>query len=306
MEPRFGQDFSDVRIHTGARATESARSIDALAYTVGRNVVFGAGQYAPVSGSGRRLLAHELAHVVQQGAAGSAPPARRGVADGSPSERASRKAFRAVATPQSKLGSPVVQRAMICSKPLEAPVAGWVANHSYIDDTGRNDCRGSGMVGNYAVQQLVSGNFLRGCAVKTDRSTDPGSFRPNMKPCRPKPGVTDVSRCLDTAFSMYANPSVYSNEVAAVAAGVGGVAGGLVGSGVGGAALGPVGTILGGVAGALGGATLGVAATSSLNGPNSNTFAFTLARACCDDSSSGGLGLVPGWGHAPARPCAKV
>ena len=71
MEPRFGQDFSHVRVHTDSRAHESARAVGALAYTVGRNVVFGAGQYAPGTGDGRRLLAHELAHVVQQG--GSAP-----------------------------------------------------------------------------------------------------------------------------------------------------------------------------------------------------------------------------------------
>ncbi len=66
MEPRFGHDFSRVRVHTGARAAESARAVNALAYTVGRDVVFGAGQYAPGTSAGRRLLAHELAHVVQQ------------------------------------------------------------------------------------------------------------------------------------------------------------------------------------------------------------------------------------------------
>jgi hypothetical protein len=66
MEARFGRDFGKVRIHTDQRAAQSAASIDALAYTVGNNVVFGRGQYAPDSSSGRRLLAHELAHVLQQ------------------------------------------------------------------------------------------------------------------------------------------------------------------------------------------------------------------------------------------------
>jgi outer membrane protein OmpA-like peptidoglycan-associated protein len=66
MEPRFGQDFSGVRVHSDARAAESARSVNALAYTVGTNVVFGPGQYFPNSNSGQRLLAHELTHVVQQ------------------------------------------------------------------------------------------------------------------------------------------------------------------------------------------------------------------------------------------------
>jgi soluble lytic murein transglycosylase-like protein len=66
LEARFGHDFSDVRIHAGARANESAREAGAAAYTIGRDIVFGAGRYASGTPAGRRLLAHELAHVVQQ------------------------------------------------------------------------------------------------------------------------------------------------------------------------------------------------------------------------------------------------
>lgn len=66
FEPRFGYDFSQVRAHTDAKAAESARAVNALAYTVGRGVVFGAGQYVPTTAEGRKLLAHELTHVVQQ------------------------------------------------------------------------------------------------------------------------------------------------------------------------------------------------------------------------------------------------
>ena len=66
MEPRFGHDFSKVRIHTDAKAAQSARSVRAQAYTVGQNVVFDSGYFAPSSRSGRWLLAHELTHVVQQ------------------------------------------------------------------------------------------------------------------------------------------------------------------------------------------------------------------------------------------------
>jgi hypothetical protein len=66
FEPRFGQDFSQVRVHTDARAAESARAVNALAYTAGRNVVFAAGQYSPNSNAGQQLIAHELAHVLQQ------------------------------------------------------------------------------------------------------------------------------------------------------------------------------------------------------------------------------------------------
>jgi hypothetical protein len=59
-------DFGRVRIHADARAADSARAVNALAYTVGRDIVFGAGQYAPGTAQGRRLLAHELTHVLQQ------------------------------------------------------------------------------------------------------------------------------------------------------------------------------------------------------------------------------------------------
>ncbi len=66
FEPRFGQDFSNVRIHTDSVAAKSAQSINALAYTTGNNIVFNSGQYSPESDSGKRLMAHELTHVVQQ------------------------------------------------------------------------------------------------------------------------------------------------------------------------------------------------------------------------------------------------
>jgi hypothetical protein len=77
MEHRFGHDFSSVRIHSDSEAADSARSIGALAYTAGHDVVFGAGRYQPHSFAGRQLIAHELAHVVQQN--GSANVVRRAV-----------------------------------------------------------------------------------------------------------------------------------------------------------------------------------------------------------------------------------
>jgi Domain of unknown function (DUF4157) len=66
METRFGHDFSRVRIHADTQATETAKAIKAQAFTLGQDVVFGAGQYSPLTSSGQHLLAHELAHVVQQ------------------------------------------------------------------------------------------------------------------------------------------------------------------------------------------------------------------------------------------------
>jgi hypothetical protein len=72
FEPRFGADFGRVRVHADAQAAESAREVNALAYTVGEDLVFGAGQYAPQASSGKKLLAHELTHAVQQSGAPAA------------------------------------------------------------------------------------------------------------------------------------------------------------------------------------------------------------------------------------------
>lgn len=67
FEPRFGADFSHVRVHTGGRADNTAKAISAKAFTVGPDIVFAGGQFAPESREGQHLLAHELTHVVQQG-----------------------------------------------------------------------------------------------------------------------------------------------------------------------------------------------------------------------------------------------
>jgi Domain of unknown function (DUF4157) len=75
MEARLGHDFGDVRVHTDAPATESAKSVNAHAYTVGNHVVFQREQYAPGTDDGRKMLAHELTHVIQQ---------RSGPVDGTP------------------------------------------------------------------------------------------------------------------------------------------------------------------------------------------------------------------------------
>jgi hypothetical protein len=66
LEPRFGHDFSQVKVHSDERAALSAAALQAQAYTVGSHIIFGAGRYQPHTSSGQRLIAHELAHVVQQ------------------------------------------------------------------------------------------------------------------------------------------------------------------------------------------------------------------------------------------------
>ena len=102
LEDRMGADFSDVRVHTGPKADESARSINAQAYTVGTDVVFRSGAYEPDTPSGRHVLAHELAHVMQQKAGPVAgTPARGGISISHPSDAfeqaAERSASQAVA-----------------------------------------------------------------------------------------------------------------------------------------------------------------------------------------------------------------
>lgn len=87
MQSRFGHDFAQVRVHTGDAAARSADAVDARAYALGNDLVFGAGEYQPHSARGQRLLAHELAHVVQDGRSGSAAGAE---------ERASSAAARVV------------------------------------------------------------------------------------------------------------------------------------------------------------------------------------------------------------------
>lgn len=115
MEGRFGQDFGDVRVHTDGAAQESAKSVNAQAYTVGSNIVFQRDKYDPSSTDGRHMLAHELTHVVQQ---------RSGPVDGSdagggikvsdPSDRfereASANADRLMSTPTPATTAASVQR----------------------------------------------------------------------------------------------------------------------------------------------------------------------------------------------------
>jgi len=88
MEARFGHDFGAVRIHADAKAAESARAVNAYGYTVGVHIAFGAGRFSPTTAEGRRLLAHELTHVVQQATGGEAslqrqdkPPADKPAAE---------------------------------------------------------------------------------------------------------------------------------------------------------------------------------------------------------------------------------
>jgi hypothetical protein len=123
MEPRFGHDFASVRLHNDARAAESARAVNALAYTVGRDVVFGKGQFAPGETSGRRILAHELTHVIQQGASGGRlEVTAQSAAAGNPDTAHSRR----VTDRATSGGSTIVigQPATLCEQEAETAAEG--------------------------------------------------------------------------------------------------------------------------------------------------------------------------------------
>ncbi|MDT4331508.1 DUF4157 domain-containing protein [Methylomonas sp. MV1] len=101
MEQRFGHDFSRVRVHSGGAAEQSAWDVNANAYTVGNHIVFGTGRFAPGTHDGRRLIAHELTHVVQQAGAKGAPRSPRVIRPG----EARQAIARAPAPPNRQLGS---------------------------------------------------------------------------------------------------------------------------------------------------------------------------------------------------------
>jgi Domain of unknown function (DUF4157) len=118
MEARLGHDFGDVRVHTDARATESAQSVNAHAYTVGNDVVFQRDRYAPGTDEGRKMLAHELTHVVQQrSGAVDGTPAPGGIRVSDPGDRFEREAAgraeQVLSDPAQDVAPPVTQAAPV-------------------------------------------------------------------------------------------------------------------------------------------------------------------------------------------------
>jgi hypothetical protein len=116
MEGRLGHDFSNVRVHTGGQADESARSVSAQAFTVGSDIVFASGRYDPGSDAGKHMLAHELTHVVQQRSGPvDGTDAGDGVRVSDPSDRfereASANADRAMSAPPPSAGADVQRHA---------------------------------------------------------------------------------------------------------------------------------------------------------------------------------------------------
>ena len=277
VQARMGQafrfDFSSVRVHAGSQAAEAAQSVHARAYTVGNEIVFGAGQYAPRTSHGARLLAHELTHVVQQstGAAASLDDAvaereadriadavgegaARAPAVGAGASRS--RLYGQFITPlgqgggfggllerdrQAAFAPPPFQ---VCSRDLQG-FLGLFANHAYIEAPPKRYA----IISPLCPASPNDGPIRGTTAQKWDNSPDPCGKSPTCIPCNPAPGVADVGACLQSAFSSYEALSLYK-------------------------AL----------------------------GPNSNTFAGTLARTCCAGMvpKPRALGTVPGWDDPPA------
>lgn len=122
MESRFGEDFSQVRVHTDAKAAESARAVNASAYTVGQNVVFANGQYTPSQNSGLRLLAHELTHTIQQGTGSQTNSVQRIGDPATPLEREADQAAESIT--RGNTYYPELSTDLLISRQGPAPAAG--------------------------------------------------------------------------------------------------------------------------------------------------------------------------------------
>jgi hypothetical protein len=149
FEPRYGHDFSRVRVHADHRAGESARAMNAAAYTVGSQIAFAEGRYRPYTAAGRRLLAHELAHVAQQSGASAPSP---DLEVGRPSDAAERAADAAaqhalahetIPTVGAVDTSPTVRRTTVDSW------AGTFDNDLQYDLKSKNDGKGQGAYGSH-------------------------------------------------------------------------------------------------------------------------------------------------------------
>jgi hypothetical protein len=146
---RFGHDFSAVRVHDDADAHRSARAVGANAYTVGSDIVFGAGRYTPSTATGRRLLAHELTHVVQQsGAAAATGP----IPVGNPADPAEERAHRHADAPgsaapvgrsplmlQGDFGAPHPHLGGLQGKDAVIPVARFIADVEEVERANPDD-----------------------------------------------------------------------------------------------------------------------------------------------------------------------
>jgi len=170
MGERYGHDFSEVRVHTTAAAVDSSRRLQAQAFTVGQHIYFNNGQYAPGTIDGQKLIAHELAHVIQQTSQPGGPSSLHRQVDDQPSAEAS-PAISTAKTPKKKAAQNVCSSGG-CPQGKQTKVV-------------RNDCAEGGPVdtNNFISALDVS---LTGQAVTVTWS----GGKTETWPCSPRPGVT--------------------------------------------------------------------------------------------------------------------
>jgi hypothetical protein len=169
MSERFGYDFSHVRVHADSQAAESARAVHALAYTVGRDVVFGRGHYSPHTDGGQRLLAHELTHVVQNRDVSGGGP----IEIGSPTSHAENEATAAAASRQMPIvhnAASVLQRQP--QTPTKQSCAGWTC----LTDLNKCDNPDPGKEGNGQTSTSFSLTVMIDVDVPTPGEVGPTTF----------------------------------------------------------------------------------------------------------------------------------
>lgn len=182
FEPRFGADFSRVRVHDGAEAAYAARSVNAKAFTTGKHMIFGTGQYSPQTHGGRRLLAHELTHVVQN----SKQPNRA---------RRDTEIRRVVQIPNNQVSFRVTQRPTVNVPAINPPDADITANDIIMN----GQARITGVVGDNCLGHQFG--FLQTEWIETNKAYYRGRLnrhgsvmvRRDRPPSRPRGACSDTS-----------------------------------------------------------------------------------------------------------------
>lgn len=173
FEPRFGHDFSQVRVHTDARAAESARAVNALAYTSGQNIVFASGQHGTASAGGLRLLAHELTHVVQQSGGNDTVQAKLtiGAADDAFEREADRVADQVLSSGGEvpSLTAPAPQAPVLQRVPAAAPTCPTLVNFNFTEPAHAPNC------GSTALRATTDAAGVTWSLTPGSAAVDPGS-----------------------------------------------------------------------------------------------------------------------------------
>jgi hypothetical protein len=170
MEPRFGYDMSRVLLHTDQRAARSARALNARAYILGADIVFGAGEYAPQTGHGRALMAHELAHVVQQPTA----PLRLARNNGNPSLDSLLRIYVGAPTAQRAKTVVSLSEGLMARRFLDVHPGSWEAQYIIEAILKVESKRDLARVG---LEYSCSGGFRNEAAVRSLYAVFPGKLK---------------------------------------------------------------------------------------------------------------------------------